>query len=1044
MNLSKIFIDRPVATSLLMIAILLVGMAAYRLLPISALPEVDYPTIQVTTFYPGASPDVTASTITSPLERQFGQMSGLTQMTSQSSAGASVVNLKFGLDVSLDVAEQEVQAAINAANNLLPSDLPNPPVYNKVNPADTPILTLAVTSDTMPLTRVQDLVDTRLAQKLSQVTGVGLVSIAGGQRPAIRVAVDTRAIAAKGLSIEDVRSTIVGANTNQAKGSFDGPHIAATIDANSQIKSVDEYRSIILAYKDGAPIRLSDIASIEDGPENQYLAAWADDQPGIILNIQRQPGANVIDVVDRIQKILPELQASLPGAVKLTVLTDRTTTIQASVKDVQTELFLAVALVILIIYVFLRSARATFIPAIVVPLSLIGTFAVMYLLNFSINNLTLMALTIATGFVVDDAIVVIENIIRYIEKGEKPFAAALRGAGEIGFTIISLTVSLIAVLIPLIFMGDIIGRLFREFAITLALTILISAFVSLSLTPMMCARLLKSSHETKEGRFAQMCEKGFDWLIAWYDKGLAIVFKHQMATLMMAAATFALTILLYVFIPKGFFPVQDTGVIQGITEAPQSVSFQAMMRYQQEMAKIILQDKDVESVSSFIGVDGTNTTLNGGRFLINLKPMSSGRDNATEIVQRLKSASTKMENMNLYLSPVQDITIDTSTSRSQYQFTLQSPDAEELNTWVPKMVAYLSEQKQLQDVSSDLQNEGRQIYLNIDRTTASRYGISVSDIDNVLYSAFGQRLISTIFTQSNQYRVVLDVDAAGETGTNVLNALYLKGTVSDTNDANFGQTVSVPLLSLVEVSEQNTPLTINHLGQFPMATISFNLAKGVSLGEAVGVIEQAKAQLDLPITIETAFQGSAAAFQNSLSSQVWLIIAAIVVMYIVLGVLYESYIHPVTILSTLPSAGVGALLALLITGNELDVIGIIGIILLIGIVKKNAIMMIDFALAAEREEGKTPLEAIHQACLLRFRPILMTTMAALFSAIPLALGSGIGSELRNPLGIAMIGGLVVSQVLTLFTTPIIYLAFDHLSIAVKKRLGIQKQSNESV
>lgn len=1034
MNLSRIFIVRPVATLLVMLALLLVGITAYRLLPTAALPQVDYPTIQVTTFYPGASADVTATTISAPLEKQFGQMSGLSQMISQSSAGSSVINLRFGLDISLDVAEQEVQAAINAATNLLPNDLPSPPIYNKINPADTPILTLAITSDTVPLTRLEDIANTRLAQKIAQVSGVGLVTISGGHRPAIRVNVNTNALAAKGLTLEDVRSSIVGANVNQAKGNLDGPQISLTIDANDQIKTVGEYNNIVLAYKNGAPIRLADIATIEEGAENQYLAAWANNQEGIVLNIQRQPGANVIDVVEDIQKIMPALQESLPAAVELSVLTDRTETIKASVNDVRTELMLAIILVVMIIYVFLRNARATFIPAVVVPLSLIGTFAIMYLLDFSINNLSLMALIIATGFVVDDAIVVIENISRYIEQGEKPFAAALKGAGEIGFTIISLTLSLVAVLIPLLFMGDIIGRLFREFAVTLAVTILLSGFISLSLTPMMCARMLKPHQETKENRFSKWCEEKLNKLIMCYDKGLHIIFRHQKITLLVAIATLAVTILLYLIIPKGFFPQQDTGVVQAITEAPQSTSFKAMSRYQQEVAQIITQDKDVASVSSFVGVDGTNETLNMGRLLISLKPISSGRDKANIVMKRLEAATKNIVGVNLYLSSVQDITVDTAVSKARYQFTLQSAETEELNEWVPKLVSALAEQKSFNNVSSDLQNEGRQLYLQIDRATAGRFGISVSDIDNALYSAFGQRQISTIFTQSNQYRVVLGVETKGLEALNILDSIYLKGKF-DANDANVINP-SVPLKSLVTLVEKQTPLAINKLQQFPMATISFDLADGVSLGKAVELIHQTETNLNLPITIKTTFQGAAKAFESSLSNQIWLIVAAIIVMYIVLGVLYESYIHPITILSTLPSAGVGALLALIITGNELDVIGIIGIVLLIGIVKKNAIMMIDFALVAEREEGKSPLEAIHQACLLRFRPILMTTMAALFSAIPLAFGTGIGSELRHPLGVAMIGGLLVSQILTLFTTPIIYLAFDALSRSIRRHLKL--------
>ena len=1017
MNPSRLFIHRPVATSLLMVALLLAGLLAYRLMPISALPEVDYPTIQVMTLYPGASPDVMTSSITAPLERQFGQMPGLKQMSSSSSGGASVITLQFTLSLTLDVAEQQVQAAINAATSFLPTDLPMPPVYSKVNPADAPIITLAITSNTLPLPKVEDLVDTRLAQKISQLPGVGLVSIAGGQRPAVRVQVNPQAIASHGLNLDDIRTAVAAANVNMPKGSFDGPLRASTLDANDQLKSAEEYRDLIIVWKNGAPIRLSDIADVIDGAENSRLAAWANRSPAIILNIQRQPGANVIETVDRIKKLLPQLRSALPGTVEVELLTDRTTTIRASVHDVQTELVLAVALVVMVIFVFLRNVPATVIPGVAVPLSLIGTFGVIYLAGFSINNLTLMSLTIASGFVVDDAIVMIENIARYVEEGESPMEAALKGSEQIAFTIISLTFSLIAVLIPLLFMGDVVGRLFHEFAITLAVAILISAVVSLTLTPMMCARLLKHTLPERQGRFYRVSGEFFETMIAWYGVSLRWVLGHQGKTLLVAIATLVLTAGLYLIVPKGFFPVQDTGAIQVITEAPQSISFAAMSERQQAVADVILEDPAVASLSSFIGVDGANTTLNSGRMMINLKPKAERNADASGVIRRLQQALAGVEGIEAYMQPVQDLTIEDRVSRTQYQFSVQDAHADELAYWVPKLVDRFSQLPELRDVASDTQNHGLQAYVEIDRASAGRLGITTVAIDNMLYNAFGQRLISTIFTQSNLYRVVLEVKPEMQQGLAALDGIYLIAAGGN----------KVPLSSVARIVEKPTPLAINHIGQFPAATISFNLAPGVSLGDAVSAIHKAQAELELPASVETGFQGAALAFQSSLNNTLLLILAAVVTMYIVLGVLYESYIHPVTILSTLPSAAVGALLALMMADMDLGIIGIIGIILLIGIVKKNAIMMIDFALQAERDEGMPPDKAIFEACLLRFRPILMTTFAALLGALPLMLGSGVGSELRNPLGIVMVGGLLVSQVLTLFTTPVIYLAFDRLA-----------------
>jgi multidrug efflux pump len=1034
MNPSRIFILRPVATTLLMIAIMLAGLMAFQTLPLSALPEVAYPTIQVQTFYPGASPEVMTSSVTAPLERQFGQMPSLNQMSSSSSAGASILTLQFGLDLTLDIAEQEVQAAINAAGNLLPSDLPAPPIYAKINPADAPVLTLGITSKVLPLTKVEDLADTRIAQKISQLAGVGVVSISGGQRPAVRVRANPQALAAYGLNIDDLRTTISNANQNTPKGSFDGPTRAYTINSNDQLRSADEYKNIIVAYKNGAPVRLIDVAQLVDSAENTKLGAWMNSTPALILNVQRQPGANVISVVDSIKRMLPEIRGSLPAGVDVEVLTDRTNTIRASVSDVEFELMLAVALVVLVIFVFLRNIPATIIPSLSVPLSLVGTFAVMYLLGFSLNNLSLMALTIATGFVVDDAIVMIENISRYIEEGEKPLDAALKGSGQIGFTIISLTVSLIAVLIPLLFMGDVVGRLFREFAITLAVTILISAVVSLTLVPMLCAKLLKHRPKSEESALSRRTDRWFDSIIAEYGRMLNWVLDRQSLTLIVATGTVVLTALLYIVIPKGFFPVQDTGLIQGITEASESISYAEMANRQQAMAAAILKDSDVESLSSFIGVDGSNVTLNSGRFLINLTPMEQRGETASDVIRRLQGETASVSGISLYMQPVQDLTLADTISRTQYQFILEDADPDELAKWSSKLVDRLRQEPALEDVASDQQNQGIAAYINVDRDSAGRFGITVGTVDNALYDAFGQRQITTIFTQSNQYRVILEADPALQNSIQSLSSIYLPS-------SSGGQ---VPLTAIAKVTEEASPLLINHLGQFPATNVSFNLAAGASLGAAVDSIQKAEKEIGMPSSIQTSFQGAALAFQKNLSNELLLILAAIVTMYIVLGVLYESFIHPVTILSTLPSAGVGALLALILVGDDLTIIAIIGIILLIGIVKKNAILMIDFAIEAERNEGKTPREAIFQACLLRFRPILMTTVAALFGALPLMIGTGTGSELRHPLGVSIVGGLIVSQALTLFTTPVIYLAFDRLAVRFGQRRGRLIDGEEAV
>jgi len=1016
-----------------MIGLLLVGVVAYKQLPVSALPQVDYPTIQVVTFYPGASPEVMTSSITAPLERQFGQLPGLNQMTSTSSGGSSLITLQFTLDLNIDVAEQEVQASINAASSFLPTDLPNPPIYSKTNPADAPVLTLALTSKTLPLSKVEDLADTRLAQKISQLSGVGLVSISGGQKPAVRVQANPAELASYGLTMENVRSAIAQSNVNQAKGNFDGPRQAYTIGANDQLLSSDQYGSQIIAYRNGAPVRLSDVANVVDGVENSKLAAWMNQAPAVIVNIQRQPGANIIAVVDRIKNLLPQLKGSLPASVDVAILTDRTNTIRASIADVQFELMLTVALVVMVIFLFLRTFSATVIPSIAVPLSIVGTFGVMALLGYSLNNLSLMALTISTGFVVDDAIVMIENITRYIEAGDSPLDAALKGSKQIGFTILSLTVSLIAVLIPLLFMGDIVGRLFREFAVTLSVTILVSAVVSLTLTPVMCAKLLRHRPESQQGRFYRASERMFNSVIDYYGRTLTWVLRHQTATLWVAAATLVCTVLLYVYIPKGFFPVQDTGVILGISAAPATVSFTAMAERQQALARVILRDPAVESLSSFIGVDGTNTTLNSGRILVNLKPLAQRQLNASDVIRRLQPALAKVDGITLFMQPVQDLTVEDRVSRTQFQYSLESPDAKELGIWVPQFIKQLQLRPELRDVASDQLDEGLAVHLVIDRDAAARLGITAQTLDDTLYDAFGQRQISTIFTQLNQYRVVIEVKPDFQKTPADLGNLYAQ---SSTGGA-------VPLSAFTQSERSNAPLTINHQGQFPVVNASFNLAPGAALGQAVRAVEDTKQSLGLPASIQAGFQGTAQAFRVSLANEPFLILAALVTVYIVLGVLYESYIHPVTILSTLPSAGVGALLALMLCRTEFSVIALIGIILLIGIVKKNAIMMIDFALDAERQEGKPPVDAIYQACLLRFRPIMMTTMAALLGAVPLAFSAGTGAELRQPLGISIIGGLLLSQLLTLYTTPVIYLAFDRLAKRLV-RLRLRSRANHPV
>jgi len=1019
-NPSKPFILRPVATSLLMAAIMLVGLVAYQQLPVSALPEVDFPTIQIVTFYPGASPDVMASAVTAPLERQFGQVPGLNQMTSISSGGSSVITLQFSLYLNIDVAEQEVQASINAAQTYLPADLPAPPIYSKSNPADAPILTLALTSKSIPLSQVEDLADTRLAQKISQLSGVGLVTIVGGQKPAVRVQANPAQLSAYGMNLEDLRTALQQASVNQAKGNFDGPQISYQIDANDQLATSTDYNKLVIAYHNGLPIMLSDVAKAVDGAENTKQAAWMNGTPAIIVNIQRQPGANIIQVVDRITKRLPQLKTTLPPSVDLSILTDRTTTIRASVRDVEMELMLTIVLVVLVIFLFLRTIAATIIPSVAVPLSLVGTFGVMYLLGYSLDNLSLMALTISTGFVVDDAIVMIENIVRYIEMGDKPLDAALKGAAQIGFTIMSLTISLVAVLIPLLFMSDIVGRLFREFAVTLSVTILVSAVVSLTLTPMMCSRLLRKSSEEKQNRVARFSEHMFDKVVAFYGRTLRWVLDQRAATLVVAVLTLVLTIVLYIIVPKGFFPVQDTGVVQGISQAAQNISFPAMAVKQQALADVILKDPSVQSLSSFIGVDGINTTLNSGRILVNLKPLEDRDLNASDIIRRLQPQLDQVNDIALFMQPVQDLTVEDRVSRTQYQYTLEDPDPRQLQVWTDKLMDKLQAIPILRDVATDQQLDGTAVSLVIDRVTAARMGITAEQIDETLYDAFGQRQVSTLFTQLNQYHLVMEAAPTFQKTPDKLKDIYVQSAYGG----------AVPLSAFTHFETTNAPLSVNHQGQFPCVTISFNLAPGASLGAATDAIENAQKELNMPASVQSAFQGTAASFQASLANEPLLILAALITVYIVLGVLYESYVHPITILSTLPSAGVGAILALMICHQDLSVVSLIGIILLIGIVKKNGIMMVDFALQAERDEGKNTVEAIYQACMLRFRPIMMTTMTALLGGLPLALGSGTGSELRRPLGISIVGGLILSQVLTLYTTPVIYVYMDRF---VKKK-----------